>query len=109
VDVGYSLAVSRSGFGCRAVVVGSEVGEVCAAWVAGVLSLEDACVLVGARGRLMEGVGAGGVMVAVEASEGEVVPLLGGGVWLGAVNGPRSVVLSGMVADSVAEGSPAVG
>ncbi|RBM23796.1 acyltransferase domain-containing protein, partial [Streptomyces sp. PT12] len=37
----------------------------------------------------------GGAMVAVQASESEVLPLLTGGVDIAAVNGPDSVVLSG--------------
>ncbi len=77
-------------------VIGHSVGEFAAGTIAGVMSLQDALHLVATRGRLMQQLPAG-EMLSVRLGEAEILPLLGSGVSLAAVNSPQLSVASGSV------------
>ena len=83
-----------------AAVIGHSVGEIAAAYVAGVLTLEDAVKVVFHRARLMQRATGLGKMAAVEISateaEREIATLgLSNQLSVAAINAPASVTLSG--------------
>uniref|UniRef100_UPI0026132A92 SDR family NAD(P)-dependent oxidoreductase n=1 Tax=Crocosphaera sp. TaxID=2729996 RepID=UPI0026132A92 len=80
------------------VVMGHSIGEYTAACVAGVFSLEDGLKLIAHRGRLMQQLPSGGKMVALMTSAEQIKEILtpyNNKVSLAAINGPKSVVISG--------------
>ncbi|UOM34328.1 type I polyketide synthase [Acuticoccus sp. I52.16.1] len=97
----YALATTWRAWGIApAMVAGHSVGEIAAAAVAGVFSFEDGLTLASARGRLMQDLPREGAMVSVATDEASVVRHIAAheGVAIAAVNGPRSLVLSGAAA-----------
>jgi acyl transferase domain-containing protein len=75
-------------------LIGHSIGEYVAACVAGVVSLEEALMLVAARGLLMQGM-TPGRMLSAHLSEAEIAPLLNEKLSLAAVNGPSLCTVSG--------------
>ena len=100
--VEYALADLWRVWGVQpAFVLGHSVGEIVAACVAGVFSLEDALRLVAARGRLMQALPSGGEMAVIMAdaeSVGSMLATATEGVSIAALNGPENTVISGRAA-----------
>ncbi|TVL89507.1 type I polyketide synthase [Streptomyces sp. SAJ15] len=93
----YAVAKLWLSWGVRpSVLAGHSIGEIVAATVAGLFTLEDAVVLMDARARFMDA-SPPGAMAAVEAAVSEVAPYLERyeDLSVAAVNGTRQIVLSG--------------
>ncbi|BCL39537.1 non-ribosomal peptide synthetase/type I polyketide synthase [Nostoc sp. MS1] len=84
------------------VVMGHSVGEYVAATIAGVFSLEDGLKLIAHRGQLMQQLPDDGEMVSLMASVEQVREIIAAyqqTVAIAAINGPESVVISGLSED----------
>nr|WP_237531274.1 type I polyketide synthase [Streptomyces sp. SID7813] len=79
-------------------LAGHSIGELTAAHISGILTLQDACTLVTARARLMQNLPTHGTMIALQATEQEILPHLTGHehhLTIAAINSPTSLVISG--------------
>ena len=91
----YALAQLWLSWGVRPqAMIGHSIGEYVAACLAGVLGLDDALMLVAARGRLMQEL-PGGAMISVSLPEAQVLPLLNESLTVAAVNAPDFCVVAG--------------
>ena len=97
--VEYALAQVWLAWGIRPqALLGHSIGELVAACVAGVFSLEDGMKLVTARGRLMGALPQDGAMIAVTGDEAQAqraIAPYADRVSIAAHNGPNNLVLSG--------------
>lgn len=95
----YALAKLWMAWGVKpTAVMGHSVGEYVAACLAGVFSLEDGLKLIAERARLMQALPHNGKMAAVLTDENTVAEALAPyrqEVSIAAINGPKSVVISG--------------
>ncbi len=93
--VEYALAQVWLAWGVKpAALLGHSLGELTAACVAGVFSLDDAVRLVAARGRLMKALPEG-AMLAVTLAPAQVKTHLNTALSLAIVNGPTACVVAG--------------
>jgi acyl transferase domain-containing protein len=93
--VEFALAELWKSLGVRPeLLLGHSIGEITAACVAGVFSLEDALRVVLFRGRVMQSAPRG-VMLSVRAPAEEIASELGPELGLAAVNAPRACVVAG--------------
>ncbi|MCA1561429.1 MAG: acyltransferase domain-containing protein [Chloroflexi bacterium] len=93
--IGYALAGLWASWGVRpAALIGHSIGELTAACIAGVFSLEDAVSVVTVRAQLMEDLPEG-AMLAVSLPEHDVLSFVDDGVALAAVTGPSDCVVAG--------------
>jgi len=82
-------------------VFGHSVGEVAAAYAAGILDLEQAVRVIHYRSQAQGKTKGMGKMAAAQVSKeraGELLEIIGGGLELGAVNSPKSVTFTGPIA-----------
>ncbi|MFC1435538.1 type I polyketide synthase [Streptacidiphilus sp. N1-3] len=99
--VGVSLAAALAEAGLDPdVCLGHSMGEIAASYVAGALTLRDACAVICRRSRLMRRLAGLGAMLAVELSADAAARLLAerpafAGVCVAAENSPSSTVLAG--------------
>ena len=96
--VGYGLSQLWKSWGVEPdLLMGHSIGEVLAAHLAGVFSLEDAARLVAIRGRLMQALPSDGGMAALLAAPERVEALLNrhGEICVAAYNGPSNTVVAG--------------
>jgi acyl transferase domain-containing protein/acyl carrier protein len=95
----YSIAKLWESWGVNpGAVIGHSVGEIVAACIAGVFSLEDGLKIIAKRAALMASVPKEGTMVAVFTSEEEVTKIIAPftkDVSIAAINGPKLIVISG--------------
>ncbi len=97
--VQYALGRLWSAWGLHPqALLGYSLGEYTAACLAGVLSLPDAARVVCERARLIQALPAG-ALLAVALPEAALVPRLGQGLSLMAVNAPEQCVISGPLAE----------
>jgi phthiocerol/phenolphthiocerol synthesis type-I polyketide synthase E len=91
----YSLAQLWMSWGVQpSAMLGHSIGELVAAHLAGVMSLQDALVVVAARGRLMQALPPGS-MAAVHLPAAELKSRLADGVEIAAINAPGLCTISG--------------
>ncbi|TRW90769.1 non-ribosomal peptide synthetase/type I polyketide synthase [Candidatus Methylobacter oryzae] len=97
----YALSQLWQSWGIKPdVVMGHSVGEYVAALVGGVFNLEDGLKMIVERGRLMQALPKNGKMTSISVSEADAAAAIrasdsGNEVSIAAINGPKSVVISG--------------